>query len=230
MLVLNRWQSSPAFLLIVSLPVGAIAPLTLPSQTSAAPSSLAQLFPSSTPNRSVTIPSGSRIPARYTPAERIIVAPNETVPLTITVSRNVRASSGEMLIPAGSEVKGNIQPVGEGSQFIAESLILPDGDQIPMKATSEVITKRQEVQPGVSGDALIKGSAIGAGAATLLSAIFGSGRITIGRILLGAGAGALGGLVFGKKTAEVIVIDSNADLTLTLNSRLTVPTIPNTRF
>ncbi len=205
----------------LSLCTTAIAPFSL-IPPAIASTQVAQLFPGAPSYTNPTIPAGARIPARYEAAAKIVVAPNETVPLTLTIPRTVRLSNGTVLIPAGSRVSGQIKPVGEGSQFVAETLILPNGSRQPISARSEVITTRQEVQPGVNGDALIKGSAIGAGAATILSGILGNRRITLGRILLGAGAGAAGGLVFGKKKTEVIVIDSNADLILTLDAPLTV--------
>ncbi|EKQ68266.1 hypothetical protein OsccyDRAFT_2792 [Leptolyngbyaceae cyanobacterium JSC-12] len=223
MLLHQRSHLFPTLVASVSLFTSAIAPLTLPLQTIAAPApiTVAQLFPNSSPARNVTLPRGTRIPTYYARAEKIVIAPNETVPLTLTVSRNLRLSNGTVLIPAGSQVTGKIQPVRDGAQFVADTLILPDGTRSPLNARSDVINTRQEVQPGVNGDALIKGSAIGAGAAAILSGILGNRRITLGRVLLGAGAGAAGGLIFGKRKAEVIVIDSKSDLVLTLDSSLT---------
>lgn len=224
MLVLNRWQTGPALVVTLGLVSSTIAPLTLASNTLAtpAPQTVAQLFPSSARPINVTIPAGTRLPVKYTGADRILAAPNETIPLTLAISRNVRTSAGELLIPAGSQVAGRLQPVGNGSQFIADTLTMPNGQRIRLNARSNVIDKRQEVQPGVNGDALIKGSAIGAGAATILSGVLGNRRITVGRVLAGAGAGALGGLLFGKRKAEVIVINSESDLLLTLDSGLTL--------
>ncbi len=222
-----QWQTPVALVAIASLTTTAIVPFTWLTPATAAPvaiapTPIAQLFPSSRP-QSVTLPAGTRIPARYEAADRILVAPTETLPLTITIPNNIRTSTGTLLIPSGSQVLGTVRPVNGGSQFVAETLVLPNGTRIPLAARSEVIATRQEVQPGVNGDALIKGSAIGAGAATILSGVLGNRRITLGRVLLGAGAGALGGLLLGKKKAEVIVIDAKADLSLTLDSRLTLP-------
>lgn len=214
-------QPLPTVLAALSFCTSAIAPFSLMPQA-IAQTQVAQLFPGVPSYANPTIPAGARIPARYEEAAKIVVAPNETVPLTLIIPRTVRLSNGTVLIPTGSKISGQIQPVGEGSQFVAETLILPNGSRQSISARSEVITTRQEVQPGVNGDALIKGAAIGAGAAAILSGILGNHRITLGRILLGAGAGAAGGLVFGKKKAEVIVIDSNADLILTLDAPLTI--------
>jgi hypothetical protein len=219
---LNRWQSGTSLMVTLGFMTTAIAPLTLTNPATATPTpayTLAQLFPSQ-PSNTVVIPAGAQIPVRYNAAQKIVIAPNETVPLTLTVAKNVRSSSGLLLIPAGSQVSGRLQPVSGGSQFIADNLVLTNGTRLRLDADSDVVSRTQEVQPGVNGDALIKGSVIGAGAATILSGVLGNRRITFRKIAAGAGAGALGGLLFGKKKNEVIVINPDNDLTLTLNSRL----------
>ncbi|MGQ9870903.1 hypothetical protein [Leptodesmis sp.] len=222
MAYLTRSRAGVVLLMALGFGSTAIAPLMLSAPVTAiVPYSVAQLFPSQ-PNyaNNVMIPAGTRLPVRYDAAEKIVVAPTETVPLTLTLARNIRSSNGQLLIPAGSQINGQLRPVGDGSQFVADTLILRNGSRLRLNAVSDVVTRTQEVQPGVNGDALIKGSAIGAGAATILSGVLGSRRITIGKILAGAGAGALGGLIFGRNKAEVIVIKPNSDLTLTLNSPL----------
>lgn len=222
MVYLTRSRASVALLMALGFGSTAIAPLTTAAPvTATVPYSVAQLFPSQPSyTNNIVIPAGTRLPVRYDAAEKIVVAPTETVPLTLTLARNIRTSNGQLLIPAGSQINGRLQPVGDGSQFVADTLVLRNGTRMRLDAASDVVTRTQEVQPGVNGDALIKGSAIGAGAATILSGVLGNRRITIGKILAGAGAGALGGLVFGKRKAEVIVINPNSDLTLTLNSPL----------
>jgi tetrahydromethanopterin S-methyltransferase subunit F len=222
MLHLNRWQAGPALVIALGITTSAIAPFLTPAPVAAKPSyTLAQLFPSSQPqSQRLAIPAGTVIPVRYDKAEKIVVLPTETTPLTLIVSRNIRSSSGTLLIPAGSEVKGNLKPTGEGSQFVAEDLVLTDGTVLPINARSQVITRTEKIRRGVNSDAVLKGTAIGAGAATLISGITGNRRITLGKILAGAGAGALGGLLFGRREVEVISIDPDTDLNLTLSSSL----------
>ncbi len=223
MLNLSRWQSGPALALILGMTSTAIAPLTMATTATATPVpyTVAQLFPSQQTPRRVAIPIGTRLPTSYEGAEKIVVSPTETSPLTLLLARNVRSSSsGEILIRAGSQIKGELRPVEGGSQFYAQELTLADGTVLSIDATSDVVTKTQEIVPGTNTDAVLKGAAVGAGAATIISGVTGRRRITLGKILVGAGAGALGGLVFGKKRADVIVINPNADLTLTLNSAL----------
>jgi hypothetical protein len=222
MLDFYRWQTGPALLVSFGLITSAIAPLTnaATAQASPTPQTVAQLFPGSGSNQLVAIPAGTRIPVRYDQAEKIVVAPNETLPLTLVVSKNIRSASGQLLIPAWSEVRGRLEPVQGGSQFVAEELVLTNGTRYFLNASSDVVTTTQEVRPGIDTNSVLKGAAIGAGAATILSGVTGRRRITLGKILIGAGVGAAGGAVLGKKREQVIVVNPDRDLTLTLNSRL----------
>ena len=226
MLSLNRWQTGPALVILLGMSSSTIAPFTI-AAADAAPASykVAQLFPSqSTPVRRLTIPAGARLPVQYDAAEKIVVLPTETQALTLTIARNIRSTAGDLLVPAGSQVKGKLQPADGGSQFVADQLLLTDGTVLPLNATSEVITRTEEIRRGADTGSILKGAAIGAGAATIISGITGKRRITLGKILLGGGLGALGGLLLGKKQVEVISINPNSDLTLTLNSSLALRT------
>lgn len=219
MIDLHRWQTGPALLVTLGIISSAIAPLTTATPVLAKPTSqIAQVFPDS--YRTVAIPAGTSIPVRYDQAEKIVVAPNETLPLTLIVAKNIRSASGQLLIPARSEVQGRLEPVDGGSQFVAETLILNNGKRYNLDAYSDVVTTTQEVRPGIDTGSVLKGAAIGAGAATIISGVTGRKRITLGKILIGAGVGAAGGVLLGKRREKVVVINPNRDLTLTLNSRL----------
>ncbi len=222
MLNLHRWQAGTALIVALGMASSAIAPLAIPASVSAtpAPSKVAQLFPPSGDSyRYQTIPAGTRIPVRYDEAEKIVVAPNETVPVNLRVARNLRNTSGVLLVPAGSEVRGKLVPVGGGSQFIAETLILPDGTSYRINAESRVVTRREEVSRA-NGTAIATGAAVGAGAAAILFGVTGNRRINFGKVLAGAGVGALSGLLLGKRRSEVIVVNPETDLTLRLTSSL----------
>lgn len=220
----SRWQSGTAFAMALSMASTAIAPFAIASTATAtsSPYLVAQLFPSQQSPRRLAIPTGTSLPVRYDGAEKIVVSPNETSPLTLLLARNIRSSNGEILVRAGSQIRGELRPVEGGSQFYAREIRLENGTVLPIDATSEVVTKTQEIVPGTNTDAVLKGAAIGAGAAAIISGVTGKKRITLGKILIGGGAGALGGLIFGKKRADVIVVDPNKDLTLILNSPLTL--------
>jgi hypothetical protein len=217
----NPYKSFTSLLLASGIMVGATAPIFAPNAAQA------QLFPQQRPRNSTnynygraTIPYGTRIPVRYDEAEKIVVSPDETVPLTLKVSANVRTRDGRILIPANSEVIGKLQPSEGGSQFVAREIVVY-GDRLPLDATSQVITETEEIREGTNVGSILKGAAIGGGAAAIISLITGDRKISLGEVLIGGGLGAAGGWLLGRrKQAEVVVIRPEEDLDLTLQSDL----------
>ncbi len=155
----------------------------------------------------ITIPQGTAIPVKYDKAEKILVTKDETAPLTLTVSQNVITQEGAVVIPAGSQVIGQLKPAQGGSQFVAEKLVLTTGQEYQVNATSEVITKTQTVNKGTSTGTIIQNTVLGAGAAAAVSAVTGDRAIATEEVLGGAGIGALIGLFFGKNSVDLIAID-----------------------
>jgi hypothetical protein len=171
----------------------------------------------------VTIPSGTAIPVKYDRAQRILVTKDETAPLTLTVSQDIVTPRGTVVIPAGSEIVGELKPAQGGSQFVARQLVLTNGQRYNISATSEVITKTEQIRKGTSASAIIKDAALGAAAAAAVAAVTGDRAIATEEVLGGVGIGALIGLFFGRQTVDLIVINPNTDLQLTFNSDLQIP-------
>ncbi|MDR9402681.1 MAG: hypothetical protein RI580_04510, partial [Halothece sp. Uz-M2-17] len=171
-------------------------------------------------NRRVAIPSGVSLPVRYEEAEKIVVLPGETVPVTLNIAANIKDRQGRILIPYGSELVGEVQPAGDGARFVAQELKISGSSSQPINATSQVITRRETIDRGASTGDILEGAAIGAAAASVIAGITGDRAIATEEVLGGAGLGALGGLLLGKDEVEVISIDPNEDLDITLNSRL----------
>jgi hypothetical protein len=170
----------------------------------------------------VTIPQGTVIPVKYEKAEKILVTKDETAPLTLTVSQNVITQDGTVVIPAGSQVIGKLQPAKGGSQFVAEKLVLTSGQEYQLNASSEVITKTETVNKGTSTSAIIRNTVLGAGAAAAVAAVTGDRAIATEEVLGGAGIGALIGLFFGKTSVDLIAIAPNTDLQMTINQNLPI--------
>ena len=166
------------------------------------------------------VPPGTVIASDlFTEAERIVLNPDETLPLTIVTTEAVLTPRGTVLIPVGSTVEGQLEPVEGGTQFVAQSLVLKDGSRWDVTAASEVITRTETIDRGIDTDRIWQGALVGGAAAAIISEIFGD--VGIFKVLGGTGAGALGGLILGRrKSAEVIVVDPKTDLDLTLNSDL----------
>lgn len=172
----------------------------------------------------VRIPSGTVIPVRYEDADRILVAPNEPkpVPITLTVAQNVVDSRGNVLIPAGSQVTGEIRTVQGGAQFVANEIVLSNGKRLPVNASSEVITKTETIRRGASVGDIVKNTALGAAAAAAISGVTGDRKIDLDEVLGGAGAGALVGVFLGRDRVDLIAIDPDTDLSMTLDSDLVI--------
>ncbi|NMG20156.1 S-layer homology domain-containing protein [Brasilonema bromeliae] len=173
----------------------------------------------------VTIPEGTVIPIRYEKAEKILVTKEEIVPLTLTVAQNVVTDKGTLVIPAGSQVVGELRPVKDknGSQFVAQKLVLTNnGQEYPINATTDVITKTETVKKGINTKTILRNTALGAGAAAAVSIVTGDKAISAGEVLGGAAIGGLVGLFFGKKSVDLIAIDPKTDLQMTIGENFQV--------
>jgi hypothetical protein len=222
MSIINAWKSGTSALIAIVMSATTVMPILTISPASA------QLFPSQRNSnstsrqpvaRQVVIPSGTTIPVEYNEAEKILVTKEETVPLTVTIAANIVNRRGQVLIPFGSQIAGQIEPYQNGSRFVAKNLIINNQKQ-SLNAASKVVTRTEEVKKGASTASILKGAAIGAAAATVIAAITGDKAIATEEILGGAGLGALAGWLLGVKKAELISINPNQDLDLILNSDL----------
>lgn len=182
--------------------------------------------PPPTGNR-ITVRAGTFIPVKYDKADKILVAPNEPkpVPVTLTVSENIVVGSA-VAIPSGSEIVGELQLVQgaqKGAQFVARELVLPNGTRVPINANSAVIAKTETITKGINAGKVLKNAALGAAAAAAIAAITGDRAIATEEVLLGAGIGTvltLIGVFQGRDRVELISVNPNTDLDLTLRSDL----------
>ena len=214
----NRWQSRTALLMALGMTSAASVPIlsSAPAMAVSEPYVVGQLF---SQYSQVTIPSGNTIPVRYDKAKKIIVTPDETASVTLTVAADIRSRQGRILIPAGSQVEGELRPVEGGTQFFAQELILRNRDQrLQIDATSPVITKTETINEK-SDPNILRGAVIGAAAGAVIGEIFGG--IDLGEVLAGAGVGTVAELLLrGRKEVEVVVVNPNTDLDLTLQDGL----------
>ena len=174
--------------------------------------------------RTVNIAAGAKIPVMVPDAEKVLVAPDETMELTVEVAANLKDRYGQVLIPYGTEIEGRIEPVRSGgSQFVAETLIFDEDDTQAIYGESRVITKTETIEEGASTGDILEGALIGAGAGLLISVLIGDSDVDLSTILIGGGLGALGGLILnGNDEAEVISFDTDDDLDIILSDRLTL--------
>ncbi|MGQ4650270.1 hypothetical protein [Lyngbya aestuarii] len=218
MLSSHRWQSRTALLVALGITSTLALPILSAGQVMASSPhyTVGQAFPGST---RILIPAGTLIPVRYEEGEKIIVTPEETAPITVTVAQDIRSSAGTILIRAGSKIEGELRPAFGGTQFVAQDLVLKNSDTpIPVDASSEVITDTEIINEKTNPD-ILRGAVIGGAAGAVIAEIFGG--IDLGEVLAGAGAGVLAELLLrGKEEVEVVVVNPETDLDLELQSDL----------
>jgi hypothetical protein len=217
MLTLTQWRSGTAFFMALGMATTATLPMLMASPATAG-SEVYQISQLLEQRITYRLPAGTAIPVRYEAAERIILKPEESVDVTLTVATDVRSGDrGWVVLPAGSKIEGQLRPSQGGTQFISENVILANRDQaLPINATSDVITDTQIINERSSPD-IVRGAAIGGAAAAVLSEIFGS--IDFLEVLAGAGIGVLAEvLIRNDKEVEVVVVEPETDLDLTLQS------------
>lgn len=171
------------------------------------------------------IPSGTTLPLAYD-KEKILVTGEEIVALRLNVAANVTTSDGTLLIPAGSEIVGELRPVTGGTQFVAQSLVFPNGRTISIQATSPVVTETEVVQQETDTGTLLQDAALGTAAAAAIAAVTGERSFRPTDILANVGTGTLANIVqrfLGRNEVELLAIDPDTDLDVTLNSDLIVP-------
>lgn len=213
MITSQTWRSTTAAILALGITLGTSVPLVV--ATPATAQRYSQL------DSSIRIPAGSVIPVSYE-KDKIVVTPDETAPLTLRVARDIRTAQGRVLIPAGSEIVGQLQPARrgnqKGTQFVATELIVSRRQRYRIDGNSGIITRTEKVQKGANGGSLAQGAALGAAAAAALAGITGDKAIATEEVLGGAGIGALAGVLFGRRSVDVIVIRPETDLGIRLRS------------
>ena len=213
MITSHKWRSATAAILAVGITVATSAPLVV-----ATPAEAQQQI---SQYDSIRIPSGSVIPVSYE-KEKIVVTRDETAPITLTVSRDIRTDQGRVLIPAGSQIVGELRPVRRGNQrgtqFVARELIVSRRQRYRIDGYSGVITRTERVQKGAGTGSVVQGAALGAAAAAALAGITGDKAIATEEVLGGAGIGALASVFLGRRSVDVIVIRPEEDLSVRLRS------------
>ncbi|HCA95263.1 MAG TPA: S-layer protein [Cyanobacteria bacterium UBA9226] len=171
-----------------------------------------------------TIPAGTTIPVKYIREKILLAKEDEKLPLTLTVDANITTGNGKILIPAGSEVVGELQTTSSGAQFIAQKLVM-NGQQIPLDASSGLITTTETVSKGTSVGTLVKNAALGTAAAAAIAAVTGDRAIATEELLIGAGSGVALTLIqrfLGRNSVDLYVVGPDTDLDLKLDSSLTL--------
>jgi hypothetical protein len=180
-----------------------------------------------TVSRSV-IPTGTTIPVSYPKADKILLSKTDSVPLTLIVNSNVRDRDGSVIIPAGSEVVGKLEPIGRGVQFIADEVKINGSRSFPIDATSRVVTRTETIRKGADTKSILAGAAAGAGAAAIIAGLTGDRNIQVLDVLAGAAVGTLAGWGLptagwlGGGSSTLYSVNPDRDLNLRLESDFSI--------
>jgi hypothetical protein len=169
-----------------------------------------------------SVPTGTVLSVAYEQSDKVVVLPDETAALTLNVAQAVTDSTGRVLIPVGSQVVGELRPSGNGSQFVAQELVLPSGQRLAINATSQTITTTETIRQGGTFGETLAGAVLGSGAAAAIARTTGDQRVGALEVLAGTATGATLGRIFGRNQVDVIAINPSRDLSLTVNAPLTL--------
>lgn len=142
------------------------------------------------------LPTGSILNAQYVGGGRIIIRRNERYPLTLRITNDITDSSNRLLIPQGSTIEGEFQPVNGGFRFVARRLNLNNGQSYTINANSRVISSNNNLALGDLGGATLSDAA-----QIILGSILGNNRTIRGN-------------------TDLIAIDPGRNFPLTLRSNL----------
>ncbi|MGB3207927.1 MAG: hypothetical protein WBB28_23330 [Crinalium sp.] len=216
----HPFKTGTSTLIALSILASAAAPLITTS-----PAAAQSIFKGRTQQQlGITIPSGTTLPLIYNRTEKMVMPANQTlpVPLTLQVAGNVRARSGALLIPQGTEVVGELQPVNGGARFVAREIVFYGNRRQPLNASSNLIAQTQESQGGINTGRVLTNAAIGAAAAAGISGVTGNRKIEVGEVLIGAGAGAASGVLLGSNKTDAVVLNYSTPVNIVLGYDLSL--------
>lgn len=209
-------------LMVVGVSVLTFTPVFLVTSSRAEPSSKTAQELATTPNH-LMLPVGTQIPIRYDQAEKILLTKEDTITLKLKVATNITNADGTIVIPDGSEIIGEIKPSGKGSQFFSQAVLIKTENQTHLEtsldAISQVITQIETLVKGVNYEELFKKATLGQKAEKVIASFieYSKNRRTQ---LDSAEIEALAGWFLGAETLELVSINPEKDLNLTLRSEL----------
>jgi hypothetical protein len=209
----QSWHSSLAVVTALGLSAGTVLPLMVLEQPATA-----GLFAQQ--NRAGRVEAGTTVIVAEPDGKKIVLDPEETVAVTLATQEPIRSDRGTVLIPKGTKVEGEFQPIEDGTQFVARRLLFQDGTERELDATTNMVNYRKTISKGTKADPIWQGALVGGAASAAISSLV--TKPGVFKTLAGAGAGALAGwLIAGRsQKTEVIVIRPEESLTLTLESDL----------
>lgn len=173
--------------------------------------------------RPALVSAGTRLAVRCDDYVKILVTRDEILPLTLTIATPIRTAQGTIAIPQGSQIVGEIRPSSQGSQFVAQKLIVRSGStqiDYSLAAASAPIARTETITANTNTVRLARGTLFGKVAASSIAEVTGDRTFVTEATDRETGIGLLAGWFLNGSKVDLIAIDPNRDLTLTLQSPL----------
>ncbi|MEN9205280.1 MAG: hypothetical protein Q6J68_03530 [Thermostichales cyanobacterium SZTDM-1c_bins_54] len=197
---------------VLAQSVSAIPPLPIePGWRAITPQPLPYTSPQFSLQSGLQLRAGEVIGAALVSQETLYLGVNETRSVSFVLSEPLRDRNGLVVVPQGSVIEGQFQPAPGGSRFVSRSVVV-NGRSFPLYAQSEVIRSQKDPRQ-TSGEAILSHALMGAGVGLLLGGITGDRVIATEEVL---GAAALGAVVGNVTAAEMVVVQPNQPMNLTI--------------
>jgi hypothetical protein len=192
---------------LTAIPVHAKSYSNTPQKTD---TRVAQLF-----RTTYNLPAGQQIVTKLESKDTLYIGTGDKAKARLRVQQNITSNNGTVLIPAGAFIDGEFVPVQGGSKFVARSLT-SSGATVRLVGETALINDTKDPRESSFG-AIAIDSAIGAGAAAILSGVIGDRVISTEKVLAGA---VLGGVIGNVTAPQVTVVEPNNSLTLVTSQTL----------
>ncbi|HEY9747429.1 MAG TPA: S-layer homology domain-containing protein [Allocoleopsis sp.] len=173
-----------------------------------------------TQNPELRIAQGTKVNVRYEASDKIVVAPGESINMTLTTASDIRNSQGKVLVPANSRLEGQLIPRYSGStflgtQFVAQRLLVGNQTYSNLNVTSPLVTAKA---PEEAKRQSLEDAAITAAARTIADTVLGRSvkpADILTTILTGRTPGTT---TTTNPQNQLVIIDPETDLPLTFGS------------
>ena len=239
MMRFSSFSSSTAALLAFGITASAVAPIVIATPTTAATvnkhlngsvsesSYMASSVVIENQSPTLKVAKGSTINVSYTPSKKVVLTPGETINMSLMVANDIKNSQGKILIPKNSQIEGQLVSRYsannfKGAQFVAQKLIIGKKSYNNINATSALIKNQQSTNIFGIGKTL-QNATMTVAAQAALAKITGQ-RMSVGDIL-GSVLTSRSQDNQPKENDQLIIIEPQKDLNLTLGSDFYVNTV-----
>ncbi len=119
--------------------------------------------------------------------------------LTLTVAADIQDSQGKLVIPQGSRILGQLQPISNGMQFLAQELVIGEDQRYSLEATSGIVTRSETLDKDSQSGEKLKNTVVSVAVGALTEVINGGSPEIPTELLGGTFLEVMNELLLGNK-------------------------------